>query len=247
MKIVLIGYGKMGKEIHQIALRRGHEVVKIIDQNNKKELYDLGNKSSKVDIAIEFSQPSEARVNIANCLKMDIPVVSGTTGWNEDMEDIKSLSHKTNVGFLHASNFSLGMNLVFAVNQILAKMMNNTDAYSVRISETHHTQKLDKPSGTAVTLAEQILNNIDNLSSWELDSQKDGVLSVEAIRKEDTPGIHSVIYESEFDEIEIFHSAKNRKGFALGSIIAAEFLHGKSGVYEMKDVMNALLGMATPE
>jgi 4-hydroxy-tetrahydrodipicolinate reductase len=246
MNIVLIGYGKMGKEIHQIAIQRGHDVVKIIDQDNKKELYYLGNKGTQVDVAIEFSQPSEARINITNCIKMGIPVVSGTTGWNNDLEDIKSLSHKLNASFLHASNFSLGMNLVFAVNQFLAKMMNNTDAYTVQISETHHTQKLDKPSGTAVTLADQIIQNIDRLQNWELDSKETGVLGIEAIRKEDTPGIHSINYQSEFDEIKIFHSAKNRKGFALGAVIAAEFLNGKSGVYEMKDVMNSLMGTTTP-
>jgi 4-hydroxy-tetrahydrodipicolinate reductase len=247
MNIVLIGYGKMGKEIHQIAIQRGHEVVKIIDKNNKRELYNLSSRVTQVDIAIEFSQPSEARVNITNCLKMGIPVVSGTTGWNNDLEDIKSLSHKLNVSFLHASNFSLGMNLVFAVNQFLAKMMNNTDVYNVHISETHHIQKLDKPSGTAVTLADQIIQNIDRLQNWELDSNKTGVLGIEAIRKEDTHGIHSINYQSEFDEIKIFHSAKNRKGFALGAVIAAEFLNGKSGVYEMKDVMDSLIVLPISE
>ena len=247
MNIVIIGYGRMGQIIHQIATERGHDVVKIIDYSNRFEMEDLKNSSYKVDVAIEFTVPSEARVNVSNCLRMGIPVVTGTTGWNEELDDIKNMSHDLRVGFLQASNFSLGMNIVFALNKFLAKMMNASNIYQPKITEIHHTQKLDKPSGTAITLANELIKNIDNIYGWELDSTAENMLNIEAIREENVPGIHRINYQSEFDEIEISHKAKSRKGFALGAVIAAEFLAGKKRAYEMSDVIESLIKATYPE
>ena len=173
MNIILIGYGKMGKEIHQIASQRGHEIVKIIDHPNTLEISKLRNSSIKIDVAIEFTNPTYARLNVSNCLKAGIPVICGTTGWNKELAEVKNLSHTLRVGFIQSSNFSIGMNVVFQVNKILSDLLNTTKSYNPRITEIHHTQKLDQPSGTAITLAENVIQNMDNVTDWSLNNKTD--------------------------------------------------------------------------
>lgn len=241
MRISLIGFGRMGKEIHQIALNRGHTINLIIDQDNKEDINKLSPVNS--DVAIEFSLPAEAKSNIKTCLENGVPCISGTTGWTSEIEEINSLSNKLKVGFLNASNFSLGMNIFFELNQFMAKIMNHVDEYNIDISETHHTQKLDKPSGTAITLADQILQNVERKNHWQLDQSSVDGIKIESIREGEVPGIHHVNYNSTFDNISISHSAKSRKGFALGAVIAAEFMAGKKEVHRMKDVLDEILGM----
>ncbi|WP_075343095.1 4-hydroxy-tetrahydrodipicolinate reductase [Tenacibaculum agarivorans] len=231
MKIALLGYGRMGKEIEKIALERGHEVV-IKDDGTKN--YDITN----ADIAIDFSIPTAAFSNISNCLQNNIPVVSGTTGWLEKYEEAVNLCETNNGGFIYASNFSLGVNIFFELNQQLAKMMNSLDQYKVSIEEIHHTKKLDAPSGTAITLAEGIIENSDK-TAWELDNKtSDDHIPITAVRTPEVPGTHTINYDSVVDSIEIKHTAHNRKGFALGAVIAAEWLKDKKGVFTMKDVLN---------
>jgi len=234
MKIALFGYGKMGKEIEQIALKRGHEIVLKIRENEK---YDI----SKADIGIDFSVPNAALHNIISCFKNNIPVVSGTTGWLDDFDKALTVCKENKGSFIYASNFSIGVNLFFELNKSLAKMMNPHKDYSLDVEEIHHTKKLDTPSGTAISIAEQIIKN-SSKSNWELieNSVKKDSNSVPILAKRilDTPGTHKVSYKSEIDSIEIKHIANNRKGFALGAIIAAEWLIKKNGIYTMKDVLN---------
>ena len=234
MKIALFGYGKMGKEIEQIALKRGHEIVLKIRENEK---YDI----SKADIGIDFSVPNAALHNIISCFKNNIPVVSGTTGWLDDFDKALTVCKENKGSFIYASNFSIGVNLFFELNKSLAKMMNPHKDYSLDVEEIHHTKKLDTPSGTAISLAEQIIKN-SSKSNWELieNSAKldSNSVPISAKRILDTPGTHKVSYTSEIDSIEIKHIANNRKGFALGAIIAAEWLIKKNGIYTMKDVLN---------
>lgn len=231
MKIALLGYGRMGKEIEKIALERGHSIV-IKDQGLSS--YEI----SIADIAIDFSIPSAAFNNIKNCIENKIPVVSGTTGWLEKYEEIVSYCHQQQGAFIYASNFSLGVNIFFELNQQLAKMMNAVKNYQLTLEEIHHTNKLDAPSGTAITLADGIIEN-SSKTAWELDGvANDEVIPISAKRVPEVPGTHSVFYSSEVDAIEIKHTAHNRKGFALGAVIAAEWLVGKTGVYNMKDVLN---------
>lgn len=234
MKIALLGYGRMGKEIEEIALLRGHEIVLKI---SKDEPYDI----SSADIAIDFSIPSAAFYNITNCFKNGVPVVSGTTGWLEKYDSAIDICSENNGTFLYASNFSLGVNLFFELNKKLSSMMNSLEDYTVSIEEIHHTKKLDAPSGTAITLAEGIIKNSDK-THWKLKDNKTEVgtnsVSIEAKRTPDVPGTHTISYESKVDSIEITHTAHNRKGFALGAVIAAEWLVNKVGVYSMKDVLN---------
>jgi len=234
MKIALFGYGKMGKEIEQIALKRGHEIVLKIRENEK---YDI----SKADIGIDFSVPNAALHNIISCFKNNIPVVSGTTGWLDDFDKALTVCKENKGSFIYASNFSIGVNLFFELNKSLAKMMNPHKDYSLGVEEIHHTKKLDTPSGTAISIAEQIIKN-SSKSDWELieDSvnQDSNSVPISAKRILDTPGTHKVSYKSEIDSIEIKHIANNRKGFALGAIIAAEWLIKKNGIYTMKDVLN---------
>ena len=234
MKIALFGYGKMGKEIEQIALKRGHEIVLKIRENEK---YDI----SKADIGIDFSVPNAALHNIISCFKNNIPVVSGTTGWLDDFDKALTVCKENKGSFIYASNFSIGVNLFFELNKSLAKMMNPHKDYSLGVEEIHHTKKLDTPSGTAISIAEQIIKN-SSKSNWELieNSVKKDSNSVPILAKRilDTPGTHKVSYKSEIDSIEIKHIANNRKGFALGAIIAAEWLIKKNGIYTMKDVLN---------
>lgn len=232
MKIALLGYGKMGKVIEQIAIKRGHNVVLKIDKDDTN--YDL----KLADVAIDFSVPSAAVNNISHALNNNIPVVSGTTGWLNKFEDIKSLCKQTNGAFIYASNFSLGVNLFFELNKILAKLVTPFEQYSVQIEETHHTQKQDAPSGTAITLAEGIIEE-SSYEGWtlspEIAQQK---IEIQAKRIENVPGTHKINYSSEIDSIEITHTAHNRNGFGLGAVIAAEWIVGKKGIFTMKDVLN---------
>ena len=234
MKIALFGYGKMGKEIEQIALKRGHEIVLKIRENEK---YDI----SKADIGIDFSVPNAALHNIISCFKNNIPVVSGTTGWLDEFDKALTICKENKGSFIYASNFSIGVNLFFELNKSLAKMMNPHKDYSLNVEEIHHTKKLDTPSGTAISIAEQIIKN-SSKSDWELIensvNQDSNSVPISAKRILDTPGTHKVSYTSEIDSIEIKHIANNRKGFALGAIIAAEWLIKKNGIYTMKDVLN---------
>lgn len=231
MKIALFGYGKMGKTIERLALDRGHTIVAKID----KEL-DEGNLAD-ADVAIDFSVPTEALNNIVKCFNENIPVVSGTTGWLDKYEEALTICNAKNGAFIYASNYSLGVNLFFELNEQLAKMMARFDDYNVSMEEIHHTQKLDAPSGTAITLAEGVIANTTK-KSWSLDvTNTSDSLPIVAKRLENVPGTHTVAYNSVVDEIEIKHTAKNRDGFALGAIIAAEWLQDKKGVFTMKDVL----------
>lgn len=231
MNIALLGYGKMGKTIEKIAIQRGHNIVLKVSSDTKN--YNLNN----VDIAIDFSLPSTAFENISQCIKQNTPVISGTTGWLEKYDDIVSLCNQNNGTFLYASNFSLGVNIFFEVNKMLAKLMKDLPQYNVKIEEIHHTQKLDAPSGTAITLAEQIINKSD-YKNWTLETPKPKEIGILAKRIENVPGTHEINYESEVDSISIKHTAHSREGFALGAVIAAEWIHDKTGVYTMKDVLN---------
>ncbi len=236
MKIALIGYGKMGKEIEQIALERNHSFPLIIDIINQHD-FTVENLQ-KADVAIEFSKPETAVENIRKCFGAKVPVVCGTTGWLEYFEDIKAECSKSKTGFFYASNYSLGVNLFFKLNEQLAKMMNNFPQYNVEMEEVHHTQKLDAPSGTAISLANDILKEIDRKKHWQLDGQDNAeALRITAVRRDNVPGIHTIKYDSPVDYIEMTHSAKSRKGFALGAVIAAEFMTGKTGIYSMNDLM----------
>ncbi|MEG3657167.1 4-hydroxy-tetrahydrodipicolinate reductase [Arenibacter palladensis] len=231
MNIALFGYGKMGKMIEKIALKRNHNIVAKIDL----DATDIN--FSEIDVAIDFSMPNAAYGNIKNCLEHNVPIISGTTGWLQDYQKAVALCKKNNGAFIYASNFSLGVNLFFELNSYLAKLMAPQDQYGVAMEEIHHTQKLDAPSGTAITLAEGVIDNT-NYTKWKLDSAGDREIPITAKRIGDTPGTHTVTYESEVDSIEIKHTAHNREGFALGAVIAAEWIVGKKGVFTMKDVLN---------
>ncbi len=243
MKIALIGYGKMGKEIEKVAIDRGHEIVSIIDINNLQDFDSDAFKSAEV--AIEFTQPQTALNNYKKCFERNVPVVAGTTGWLESIAEIKTACEKDGKTFFYASNYSLGVNVFFAVNKYLAHLMNQFPNYDVRMEEVHHIHKLDAPSGTAITLAEGILENIDRKTQWVEDKIQSGEttfdvnqLGIRSIREGEVPGIHEIIYESEVDIISIKHDAKNRKGLALGAVIAAEFTKGKKGFLTMNDIFN---------
>lgn len=231
MKIALLGYGKMGKVIEKIALERGHEIVL------RKSSADSFEGLENADVAIDFSIPDAAIGNISTCLHTNIPVVSGTTGWLVDYDKMVNLCNENNGAFIYGSNFSLGVNIFFELNDHLAKIMSKFPPYKVSMEEIHHTQKLDAPSGTAITLAKGIIDNSD-YSSWALENAKSDEILIDAKRIENVPGTHTVTYNSEVDAIEIKHIAHNREGFALGSVIAAEWLYGKTGVFTMKDVLN---------
>lgn len=235
MRIALIGYGKMGHTIEQIALGRGHEVVSTIDINNPEEFHSAAFKSA--DVAIEFTTPATAFNNYMKCFAVGVPVVSGTTGWLEHIGEIRELCEKDGKTFFYSSNFSIGVNIFFALNKHLAKIMNNFPAYDVRMTETHHIHKLDAPSGTAITLAEGILENIDRKERWTLETAEQAAdLPIHAIREGEVAGIHEVVYESDVDTISIKHDAKSRAGFALGAVVAAEFTAGKKGFLGMNDL-----------
>ncbi|MCL4133036.1 UNVERIFIED_CONTAM: hypothetical protein GTU68_026640 [Idotea baltica] len=231
MNIALFGYGKMGKTIERIALERGHNIVAKIDFDTKD--YDL----NAADVAIDFSIPSEAFNNINTCFKLNVPIVSGTTGWLDNFDNAIANCKVNNGAFIYASNYSLGVNLFFEMNKQLAKLMKGFDVYKVGIEEIHHTQKLDAPSGTAITLAEGIIEETSK-ESWSLDvTSDDKTIPIVSKRIEKVPGTHITTYSSDVDEIELTHTAKNRDGFALGAVIAAEWLKDKKGVFTMKDVL----------
>lgn len=231
MKIALLGYGRMGQAIEQIAINRGHDIV-------IKTSKDSGYNIKDADVAIDFSIPDAAFNNISNCLNNDVPVISGTTGWLDKYNDTVSLCKKNKGAFIYASNFSLGVNIFFELNEILAKMMTKLEDYKVDIEEVHHTKKLDAPSGTAITLAEGVIKNHSQYSSWKLDKSAENTLPITAKRIPDVPGTHIITYKSDIDTIKIEHEAHSRQGFALGAVIAAEWIIGKTGVFTMKDVLN---------
>lgn len=236
MNIALIGYGKMGQAIEEIAESRGHEVVLKISSINR---YDIAKANLlQVDVAIEFTKPEAALKNVLDCLKEGVNVVCGTTGWNEELPKAKLAATKHNVGFLHASNFSIGVNIFFELNKYLAAMMDAQPDYNIILEETHHTQKKDAPSGTAITLAEQIIDNITRKKHWcKEQTDEPSAFPIIAHRTEGVPGTHNIKYTSAIDDIEIIHTAHNRKGFALGAVLAAEFMHHKKGIFSMKDVL----------
>ena len=237
MKIALIGYGKMGKTIEQIALQRGHQIVSIIDINNTADFDSEAFRSA--DVAIEFTTPATALGNYMRCFEANVPVVSGTTGWLSHLDEVKAKCEQEGKTFFYASNFSVGVNIFFALNRYLAKIMNGFPAYDVRMTEVHHIHKLDAPSGTAITLAEGILDNVERKERWTLETAEQPTdLPIHAIREGEVPGIHEIIYESEADTISIKHDAKSRAGFALGAVIAAEFTAGKKGCLGMNDLFD---------
>ena len=231
MKIALLGYGRMGQEIEKIATSRGHEIVIRKDAGDSVDI-------TKADVAIDFSIPTSAFENISNCLENNVPVISGTTGWLEKYNEAVNLCKEKKGAFIYASNFSVGVNIFFELNKQLAKMMSNLEDYTISMEEIHHTKKLDAPSGTAITLAEGIIENTSK-ENWKLGTEiSETNIPIEAKRIPDVPGTHTVWYSSEVDTIEIKHTAHNRKGFALGAVIAAEWIIGKTGVFTMKDVLN---------
>jgi len=237
MKIALIGYGKMGKTIEALGLAQGFSFPLIIDEENPGDLN--ADKLQEIDVAIEFTAPQAAPQNIQTCLELGVPVVSGTTGWNERLDEIKDFCIQKGGSFFYASNFSIGVNILFAMNQQLARIMNQFPAYQVSMNETHHIHKLDAPSGTAITLAEQIIKENDRVEGWELEGSDPGSdsLRIEAIREGEVKGIHSIKYESDVDIISLGHHAKSRDAFVAGVLLAARFIPGKKGVFGMEDLL----------
>ncbi len=236
MKIILFGYGKMGKEIEQIALQRKHTIILKIDKENKDKI--TPQQLKEADVAIEFSTPDTVIDNIYKCFNADLPIVAGTTGWYHKFNEIKDDCVTNNQSLFYATNFSLGVNLFFKLNEQLAKMMNNFTDYEVSMQEIHHIHKLDKPSGTAITTAEKILENNVQKSKWSIDNKGDKNLFIDVVRQDEVPGTHTVSYTSVVDEISITHKAFNRKGFAIGAVLAAEFIQHKKGIYKMNDLLN---------
>lgn len=238
MKIALIGYGKMGRAIERIALAKGYEVPLVFDESNLADFTVENLKNA--DVAIEFTTPKSAADNILKCLEAGVPVVSGTTGWLDRMEEVKNICIEKNQAFFYASNFSIGVNLFFKLNEYLAGLMKNYPQYFASMEEIHHTHKKDAPSGTAITLAEGIIKDHGGISKWVLNvnEPKDDELAIESIRIGEVPGTHIVFYTSEADEIKISHEAYSRTGFAEGAVHAAAWLKGKKGVFGMKDLMN---------
>lgn len=236
MKIALIGYGRMGKEIEQIALERGHEIALKIDIDNQDQLTTKNLK--KCDLAIEFTIPSSAINNYNLCFEANVPVVSGTTGWLDKKEEVYAKCKASNGTFFYGSNFSVGVNLFFELNKRLAELMATRNEYNVEMTEVHHTKKLDAPSGTAISLADDILEILPSKNRWVNDQVlNENELNIKSERKGQVPGIHTVKYESEVDFLEITHNAKSRKGFALGAVLAAEYCLNHEGILTMKDLL----------
>lgn len=236
MKIALIGYGKMGKAIEQVALKRGHEIILKISRDNRQDL----TKENLVlaDAAIEFTNPESALENVITCMEAGVPVICGSTGWNERLYLAKEKCVVTNTAFLQASNFSIGVNIFFEINKQLASLMNDWPEYEVTIEETHHTAKMDAPSGTAITIAEQIVENLKRKKHWKLDAAtQEDIIPITAHRIAEVPGTHNVKYSSDIDDIEIIHTARSREGFALGAVLAAEFIQHRKGIFTMQDVL----------
>ena len=236
MRIAIIGYGKMGHMIEEVAVGRGHEIVLKINIDNTEEF--TKENLSKADVAIEFTGPSTAYDNVRRCIEFGVPVVSGSTGWNDKLPEIKNLAAEKGGSFLHTSNFSIGVNIFFEVNKLLAKLMAAQPQYEIELREIHHTAKVDAPSGTAVSLAEQVLANISRKNKWvnEPSANKEE-LPIISERIDPAPGTHYVKYFSEIDNIEIIHTANNRKGFAMGAVQAAEYISNKKGVFSMQEVL----------
>ena len=236
MKILILGYGKMGKAIEEIAEERGHSIEHKININNTQALKFI--KPDEIDVAIEFSQPDAAFDNLSYCLENNIPVVSGTTGWLDRKNEIEALCTQKNGTFFYASNYSLGVNLFFKLNDILAQMMKQHQNYDVEVTEIHHTEKLDAPSGTAISLAEALISNLSSKTEWINEpSDEENVLPIISKREANFPGTHIINYTSDVDEIEIKHTAKSRTGFALGAVLVAEWILDKKGILSMKDFM----------
>jgi 4-hydroxy-tetrahydrodipicolinate reductase len=236
MKIALLGYGKMGHTIEKIALERGHTISHAINIDNLHELETVN--STSTDIAIEFSEPGSAFQNIMHCLKNNVPVVSGTTGWTDKMPEVEALCRQQEGSFFWASNFSIGVNIFFRLNEYLARMMEHFPEYESEMEEIHHVHKKDAPSGTAITLAEGIISHLQRKTAWELDAQSSATaLPIYSKREGEVPGTHTVLYRSGVDDIEIKHTAHSRQGFALGAVKVAEWLPGKKGVLNMNDFL----------
>ena len=236
MRIAIIGYGKMGHMIEEIAVQRGHEIVLKINIDNTEDFTQ--ENCANVDVAIEFTGPSTAYENVKKCIDFGLPVVSGSTGWNTKLADIKEYVKQKNGSFLHTSNFSIGVNIFFEVNKLLARLMASHTEYDVSLKEIHHTAKLDAPSGTAVSLAEQVLENLRRKNAWvNHEAEKEHELTIISERIDPAPGTHFVKYSSEIDDIEIIHTAHNRKGFALGAVLAAEYISDKNGIFSMQQVL----------
>ena len=245
MKIVLLGYGKMGQLIEKFALKRGHEVMLVVDANNREEItvQDLNG----ADVAIDFSTPDAALENISLCFEADLPIVVGTTGWYEHLQEVKEICIDAQQTLLYGSNFSIGVNVFFYINRLLAKAMDPYKQYDVQVEEIHHLQKLDAPSGTAITIAEGIIENSSTKESWVNELVDGGTsnlvnkpneLLIESLRIEDVPGTHTVLYSSEVDQIEFKHTAHNRDGFALGAVVAAEWLKDKKGFFQVTEIFD---------
>ncbi|OYX23526.1 MAG: 4-hydroxy-tetrahydrodipicolinate reductase [Flavobacteriales bacterium 32-35-8] len=232
MKIALLGYGRMGQTIEQIAIKRGHTIVLKVDKDDTA--YDI----TKADVAIDFSIPDVAFNNISMCLNNQVPVISGTTGWLHDYDKAIALCKEKKGAFIYASNYSLGVNIFFELNKVLAKMMRNLKQYNISLEEIHHTKKLDAPSGTAISLADGIIAQHATYNKWKLNDGDETTIPIIAKRIEDVPGTHTVTYESDVDTITMEHIAHNRDGFALGAVIAAEWIVGKTGIFTMNDVLN---------
>ncbi|QXV66497.1 4-hydroxy-tetrahydrodipicolinate reductase [Mucilaginibacter sp. 21P] len=246
MKIALLGYGKMGKMIEQIALSRRHEIVLKIDKDNINEL--TAENLQKADVAIEFSTPSTVLNNIELCFSAGVPIVVGTTGWHNEMEKIKEQCEFNKASLIYGTNFSVGVNIFFHVNKMLARIMNNYPYYEVQVEEIHHTQKLDSPSGTAITIAEGIIDNLESKQNWKnvlvgddhpnTEVTPANEVLIESLRIESVPGTHTVIYDSEVDTIEFKHTAHNRNGFALGAVLAAEWIQDKKGFHSIEEMFD---------
>ncbi|HEY1039430.1 MAG TPA: 4-hydroxy-tetrahydrodipicolinate reductase [Bacteroidia bacterium] len=235
MNIALLGYGKMGKEIEAIAINRGHSIVLRVDRSNAGTI--AAEDLKKADVAIEFSTPHTVLDNVKKCFEVQLPVVVGTTGWYDHFEAVQENCIQSDATLFYASNFSLGVNLFFKVNSFLAGMMNNYPDYEISMEEIHHIHKLDKPSGTAITLANQVIEKVDRKKNWSIEQQAPETLFIKDVREGEVPGTHIIKYTSSIDDIEIMHKAHNRKGFALGAVLAAEFSFGKKGVLTMNDML----------
>ena len=244
MKIVILGYGKMGQLIEKFALKRGHEIALIVDADNRESI--TAEDLAGADIAIDFSTPDAALANISLCFEADLPLVVGTTGWYEHLQEVKETCIEANQSLLYGSNFSIGVNIFFHINRLLAKAVNPYQQYDAQVEEIHHIHKLDAPSGTAITIAEGIIENSDLKKTWvnqvvgsedEIVNQPDELL-IESLRIEEVPGTHTVLYSSEVDQIEFKHTAHNRDGFALGAVVAAEWLFGKTGFYQVTEIFD---------
>jgi 4-hydroxy-tetrahydrodipicolinate reductase len=235
MKITLIGYGKMGKTIEQIAMQRGHQISHKIDVSNQQDLQKI--KKNDTDVAIEFTQPESAFENVKYCTENQIRIVCGTTGWLEKKYVIEQICQEKNSAFFYASNYSIGVNIFFKINQLLAKMMDNYPQYEVSIEEIHHTEKKDAPSGTAITLAEGIIGELNRKKGWTLNEVIDNHIDIISLRQPNVAGTHTTFYQSEIDTIELKHTAHSREGFALGAVLAAEWLKDRRGVFGMNDLL----------